>query len=745
MSRVIRPLNMQWQFTPSFELSYIQKDYNLEHFETVSLPHANQEIPYNYFDEKIYQFVSCYRKYFLIDKRHKDQWVYIDFEGVMTYAQVYINGIYLGEHKGGYTPFSFDLTPYLSFTSENILVVMVDSTEREDIPPFGFVVDFLTYGGIYREVNLRIVDPLHIKHVFSRTKNVLCDEKEVEATIIIQNNSASKVSLTTSAMLITLEGKILSQLQKEIIVENSEQEIVLILSNLAHIKLWDIENPNLYMLKISLEKEGIIDTYETKIGFRTAEFLPNGFFLNGKPLKIRGLNRHQAFPYVGYAMPKRVQEKDAQLLKYELCLNTVRTSHYPQSKHFLNKCDEIGLLVFEEIPGWQHIGDEAWKKISCENVREMIVRDFNHPSIIIWGVRINESPDDHDFFFQTNKIAHELDDTRPTGGVRCIINSELLEDVYTMNDFTLGDPDIYGVLRSPLSVTGLDHNVPYLITEFNGHMYPTKRFDQEERLNEHALRHLEVHNAVSLNPHITGAIGWCAFDYNTHFDFGSGDRICYHGVMDMFRIPKYAAAFYKSQVSPIKEVVMQAVTRYARGERAIGGIAPLTIFTNCECVKLFTEDKTIGTYFPAKERYPGIAYPPVIIDKLESQWGMSFGDLTLVGFVNNNEMVRETYIKNPLPTVLSMKADDLILSHGEIDSTRFVIKLLDQENHELPYTDEIINISIDGPAVIIGPSTFSLIGGCRGVWIKTTGDIGSITINASCSTLKAKPLIIQVQ
>ena len=147
-------------------------------------------------------------------------------------------------------------------------------------------------------------------------------------------------------------------------------------------------------------------------------------------------------------MPKSAQMKDADILKYDLSLNIARTSHYPQSKHFLNRCDEIGLLVFEEIPGWQHIGGQEFKENTLKNVEAMIKRDFNHPSIIIWGVRINESLDDHDLYVKTNELARKLDPTRPTGGVRYLHNSEFLEDVYTFNDFihsgenqALSDPD----------------------------------------------------------------------------------------------------------------------------------------------------------------------------------------------------------------------------------------------------------------------------------------------------------------
>lgn len=131
-----------------------------------------------------------------------------------------------------------------------------------------------------------------------------------------------------------------------------------------------------------------MDQVTVRFGFREAEFQPDGFYLNGRKIKLLGLNRHQSYPYVGYAMPKRAQRRDADVLKEELGLNMVRTSHYPQSRHFLDRCDEIGLLVFEEIPGWQHIGGEAWKEQAVRDVEDMIVRDRNHPSIVIWGYEL---------------------------------------------------------------------------------------------------------------------------------------------------------------------------------------------------------------------------------------------------------------------------------------------------------------------------------------------------------------------
>lgn len=179
--------------------------------------------------------------------------------------------------------------------------------------------------------------------------------------------------------------------------------------------------------------------------------------------------------------------------------------------------------------------------------------------------------DSHDFYTRTNDLARQLDPTRSTGGVRYITDSEMLEDVYTMNDFVLGEFELPGSnrprmgLRSQTEVTGLKRNVPYIVTEYNGHMFPTKAGDPEMRQAEHVIRHLEVLNAAAGDPQIAGCIGWCMFDYNTHKDFGAGDRICHHGVMSIFREPKFAAFAYASQKDPGTGIVMQPATVWARG------------------------------------------------------------------------------------------------------------------------------------------------------------------------------------
>lgn len=707
--------------------------------DTVRLPHSAVELPFSYFDETVYQRAFTYEKRFLADPAWEGREVSVVFDGAMANARVSLNGTEIAAHKDGYTPFEARLTGRLK-PGENVLRVVIDGSENPEIPPFGGQIDYLTYAGIYREAWLRVTAPVFIGNAKIETPDALSKTKSVRARIDIANPKAHALAGTLVATLSDSAGKTIASTDAAIAGESIE----LWLKDLTGIALWDIDDPVLYRLSVTIDTAHGQDEAEFRFGFRTAAFTTDGFSLNGRSLKLRGLNRHQSFPYIGYALGKSAQERDAEILKRELKLNMVRTSHYPQSRYFLDRCDELGLLVFEEIPGWQHIGGESWKDESVENVRRMITRDWNHPSIVIWGVRINESQDDHDFYVRTNALAHELDPTRPTGGVRYITDSELLEDVYTMNDFILGNEEWGGnrprtPLRPQQEVTGLDRVVPYLITEYGGHMYPTKSWDQEQRQAEHVLRHLEVMNAAYGDPQIAGCIGWCAFDYNTHKDFGSGDRICHHGVMDMFREPKFAAYAYISQCEPSDEVVLKPVTFWARGERNIGGVLPLIILTNCDEVELAYGKNPPKRFRPDRHAFPHLPHAPVVITRADlteeelGLWGMSWEDATITGFIDGQAVKVVSFIADPVASELEVLADRTEIG-AEGDSVRVMVRALDQSGKKLPFFPEPVSIEVSGAAALIGPSLVPLRAGSTGFWLRSTGK-GAITVTVTSDRL----------
>lgn len=732
MQRIIENLNVDWLYIPSDFKAAAKKTCPEEKFQTVSLPHTNIELPYHDFSEREHCFISWYRKHFNVPKSAKGRRVFIDFAGVMIATTVFVNGQQVGpEHKGGYTPFSFDITDFIQFGKPNVLSVRVDSTERQDIPPFGSVVDYLTFGGIYRDVDLRIVDPVHLVNIFARPGDCWAERKRLDVTATITNAGSSSHTVIATAALRDLSGKLIAASKTTVEVEAGRETATHFeMIDLTGIQPWDIESPNLYQVSVTLE-DG--DAISARIGFRSLGFSEDGnFYLNGKPMKLRGLNRHQTFPYIGQAGPARLQRKDADILKYDLACTIVRTSHYPQSTYFLDRCDEIGLLVLEEIPGWQHIGDEAWKEVSLRDVRVMIERDRNRPSICLWGVRINESRDDHDFYTRTNALAKQLDPTRQTGGIRCIPNSELLEDVYTHNDF---DYD----LRRPMASR-------YLNTEFCGHMYPTKTFDQEERVKQHALHHAHIHNQIN-NPQFgsAGGIGWCAFDYNTHAIFGSGDRICYHGVMDMFRQPKFAAYFYASQVEPAKKVVMEVAAYWKMGDKSGGGAEPVVIFGNVDEVELVVGEESRGRYKPDRAKYPHLPRPPFICTGIGGTWGEQWRSLTVHGYINGERVVTKKISNDGIPQRLEMTADDSTLQADGADMTRISLRWTDEFGNMLPFAMEPVALTLTGPGVLVGDNPFPMPGGRGAVYVRAGRRAGTITVTAETARLGKKKVTIRTK
>lgn len=755
-NNITEKFNQDWHFLAG-DFNQLNAD-QLKQAEAIELPHNAVDLPYNYFDETCYQRTFTYQKSFAWRKEFDHKQVWILFDGAMANSQVYLNGKKIGSHADGYTPFEFNLTSHLTH-GENILTVVIDGSENPNIPPFGGQIDYLTYAGIYRHVWLKTRDNVRIANVRSFAENVLVEDAghkrfSGQPDLVIRtfletaDHHPSQVELT--ANLTDSKGTVLASYEHSVAVKSgaTHTEVDFKFEKLQNIKLWEPDAPELYHLNVAIKGNQISDSFTTRVGFRHAEFTEKGFFLNGKSLKIRGINRHQAYPYVGYAMGDHAQRADADLIKYDWKFNLVRTSHYPQAKSFLERCDEIGLLVFEEIPGWQHIGDESWQAISIDNVKRMVERDWNHPSIILWGVRINESQDNDPFYTKTNKMAHDLDPSRQTGGVRYITNSSLLEDVYTMNDFVLNGGEL--ALRDQQVVTGLPKKVPYMVTEFNGHMFPTKRYDAELHQVEHVTRHLRVMNAYYADESIAGGIGWCFFDYNTHKDFGAGDRICYHGITDMFRIPKFAAYAYKSQCEPSEEVVLQPVTVWARGERPECLVLPTMILTNCDRIEFQVGEHTTKTIYPSKNRYPHLPHAPMFVDDsiISAQefglWGMQWSGVTLRGYVGDKCVKTVEMPANAIATKLKLHTDYQTLPANQKAQTRITIEALDQCDNPLWFIDDFVTVHVDGDAKVIGPNQLILKGGAVGFWLEAGKTAGKVNVRISSNRFADASLSLDV-
>lgn len=768
--------NHGWDFVKEYTPAMHEEAWSIDSLEQVVLPHTVQEVPYNYFDESLYQMICGYRKCFMPEESWRGKRVLLTIEAAGHSAKVYLNGKLLAEHRNGYTAFQIELSKDLLFGQNNVLVVEVNSKEDQNIPPFGHVIDYMTFGGLYREVYLEIKEEAYIEDVFARTKGIVEQQPVLDCDVTVRVGDKAYTN--------RVEGYMICQS----LLDAKGNEIVsfkagALKHSVSGIELWDMENPVLYIVRTQLYKDTVLlDTREDRIGFREVEFKADGFYLNGKKRKLRGLNRHQSYPYVGYAMPKSMQEFDADILKNELGVNATRTSHYSQSQYFIDRCDELGLLVFTEIPGWQHIGDEEWKKQAIANTEEMVMQYRNHPSIILWGVRINESQDDDAFYLQTNEMAHRLDDTRQTSGVRYIQKSSLLEDIYAYNDFSHEGFNAGCLKRQKVTP---DMKKGYLISEYNGHMYPTKSFDCEDHRVEHMLRHARVMNAYYGEEDIAGGFGWCMFDYNTHKDFGSGDRICYHGVTDMFRNPKLAAALYQSQSEQVD--VLEVSSSMDIGEHPGCLMKDIYAITNADSVRLYKNDVFIKEFTKENSSFKNLPHGPILIDDF-------IGDLMVEGegfSKAKSEDVKSILMSackhgvNNLPFSTMLKAAKCVLfrgmkmqeavdlyskyignwggtatvyryeaikdgkvvktvekkpmTKGELEVKCSHTELIDEQTYDvaavrirafsedgnlLNYSHAPITLRTEGDIALIGPSVVSLIGGMTGTYVKSIGKCG---------------------
>ena len=747
-------INFDWKYVSGFKKEYLSQ--MPEESLSVDIPHSPVVHPENYFSEEDYQGIYTYEKHF--DKPTTDDTRFeLVFEGIMLKAHIYLNGKDLGSHISGFFRIQIDITEAIK-EKNNRLVVVVDSREDGNIPPFGKVVDYLTFSGIYRPVYL-----LSHKETYFRRLDILKSDQK--------GNLLLRPDVSTDKNNYRIRYRIYDN-NNTLILETGKEEI-----QIKNPNLWDLNSPYLYRLVASLIQDGKeVDREERSIGFRDYEFRKDGFYLNGKKKKLIGLNRHQTYPELGCAMPKAGQIDDANILKYQCGCNIVRTSHYPQSEDFLNECDRIGLLVQTEVPGWQYVSkdNQTWRENFLIFIKKMVEKEMNHPCILSYGIRVDESIDDDKLYSKAIQICKSIDPNRATTGVRNFKTSSFLEDYYSYNDFSCSN--LRHGLDKPSSIKAAKGK-PILISENMGHMYPTKQYDEPERRLEHALRHLRVLNDAYKYDYM-GEIGWCAFDYNTHKDFGSNDHICYHGIMDIYRNPK--AAFYSYQSQNSKNIMMEVINPYQAGDYDECRILPLYVLTNVEAVRLYKNDRLISTFYPDKKDYPDLPHPPIVIDdfigetfdegfsrkesrllvktlnyvgrvgvanmrigkvihsfliamshgknmddftqwysKYVTCWGSKSSILKIVGLIDGKEVIQKEIGPSTKFHYKVTQTKKELKNEETYDVSRISVFYLDEYENQCHYAFKSLKIDTDGPIQIMGRNEVILKGGDASFYIRS--------------------------
>lgn len=612
-SRISYQINENWSFSFDESKDKIQK---------VSLPHTwnNKDA----FDDEVgyRRGISWYRRELKLDSNLKNKRLFLYFEGVNQTAEVFLNDKLLGKHIGGYTAFVFDVTEYIDFNKPNQLLVKVDNTLLKDIPPLD--ADFNMYGGIYRNVWLIATDEIHFKvtdfaslAVRIETPQVSEGSANVKISGIVVNSSAKPKQLEVVSTIFDKQNRKVSAVNSTITVNPKGETNFEQTSNpIYKPKLWSPDNPNLYTVK-SVVKDGakVLDEITQPLGFRWFKFdAEQGFFLNGKPLKLHGTNKHQDYIGLGNAVPENLQVRDLEIIK-ENGFNFLRLAHYPQSKAVLDAADRLGIMIWEEIPVVNLITiSEAFNQNAKTMLMEMILQHRNHPSIIIWGY-MNEvflrSPKTEADVRETVKLAKELEkicETEDSSRVTAIAfdggNTERyytsgLAEVTDVVGWNLYQGWYSGVFQDFGKFLDAQHqrlpNRPLIVSEYgaNGdrrvHSLAPKRFDSS--IEWQRMYHESYLPEINARPFIAGSAIWNQFDFGAEYRGETIPHINQKGMFTYYRQPKDISFYYKANFSKNPVLHIAAHDWLKRGGNSQQTIE---VYSNLKKIELFQNGVSLG-------------------------------------------------------------------------------------------------------------------------------------------------------
>jgi beta-galactosidase len=394
-------------------------------------------------------------------------------------------------------------------------------------------------------------------------------------------------------------------------------------------------------------------------------------------------------------------------------------------------------MVWEETPGWGFVGDSAWQQLCVQNVHDMIIRDRNRPSVIIWGTRVNEAPavvGTVPLWAETRKLSYQLDGSRPSSGTMTDHSTiNWAEDVYAMDDYSHSGYNAF--LLPPIP------NVPYLVTEAVGALDPpffyqrtVSQWDQQHQ----AFLHAQVHSLAALNNGYAGLIAWCSVDYDS-LSGNIRENLKWPGVVDTFRVPKPGAAMYRAQVSPTWQPVIEPSFYWD-----FGPTSPVTtlgteamIWSNCDTVEAYVGGTHYATLTPQTGSFPGLAHPPMYLDVTQVD-ANALPDLRLDGYVGSNMVLSRSFAGDPTGDHLAVAADDVQINADGSDATRVTFRAVDRYGAPRPYVAGNVQISVTGPAVLVGDSSFDFagFGGVGGVWLRSlAGRQGTVEVTVTHPTL----------
>ena len=737
--REVFSMNPAWRFHKGAVQGAETRAFDDSNWAVVSLPHGIEYLPLEASGCMNYQGEVWYRKHFLPDSRLQGKKLFLHFEAIMGKSRVYLNGKLLCEHFGGYLPVVVDVTDVIDWTHENVIAVCSDNSNDQLFPPGKpqEMLDYTYFGGIYRDCWLVAHDFVHITDpnfedeiagggLFVSYDNVSSLSAQVSLRLHIRNERKEAFAGTVEYELLQPDGKRAAFLRQRFAVSagnavNVDKSVIL-----KKPLLWSPENPQLYNLYVRVRdrKGRVIDGYRRRLGVRSIEFRgKDGFWLNGEPYEgpLIGANRHQDFAVLGNAVSNSLHWRDAKKLR-DAGLKVIRNAHCPQDPAFMDACDELGLLMIDNTPGWQVWNQEpVFAQRVYSDIRNMVRRDRNHPCIWMWEPILNETHYPEDFARRALEIVRE-EYPYPYCYAGCDATARGHEHFPVLFTHPANSRDgAYRAGDRDSLLCFFTREWGDNVDDWNSHNSPSRvarNWGEQAMLVQ--ARHYgspsysyTSYDALCRTPrqHVGGCL-WHSFDHQR----GYHPDPFYGGIMDVFRQPKYSYYMFQSQRSPVPEdrPFQTGPMVYIAHEMTPFSPKDVTVYSNCEEVRLtYNKDGRVFTYTkPAKAEgmpSPIITFEGVydfMIDKEMSMYQGRQNDVFLLaeGIVGGEVVATHKVCPARRPAKIMLWVDDekTLLHADGSDAVVVVAAVCDRNGNIKRLNNQYIKFSIEGEGRILG-------------------------------------------
>jgi beta-galactosidase len=719
-----RNSKMGSEIEPEF-LQATQDNFSDSTWEPVSLPHTwnahdgSDEIA-GYF-----RGIGWYRKHFLLGEELRGKRIFLEFEGVNQVSEFWLNGTRLGEHKGGYTSFEWDVTrPAQLGPMGNVLTVKVNNLYDPDIAPT-IKTDLTFYGGIYRDAWLRVCEAFYLSELYWRTPSVRDSSADVDVYAVIGNPDRRTGNFKILHEVVDTDGSVVGTASSAVdgVAVNqgglTQQRI-----RVSNPRLWSPDSPNLYRIRASLlEGQHVWDSLEIPLGLRWFGFeADKGFFLNGKRLQLQGTTWHQSYPGMGDALPNSRHSADMSGIR-EMGCNFFRTSHYPHDPAVIEACDRLGILVLEEL----FVGEEVentpeYFEIQAQASKEMIERDRNNPSVILWGLsgEVDDAEQSVDVVRKILQKYRELDPSRLV-----TMHDPRAEEVKEVLDVV----GLYGTFERDDQDHRKYPSRKYLIEEYSAAEIGRGVYGigpGSEDLG--CASHEKFLSEVNQRPWIAGSVLWHQLDYDGEEYDSIVPHVLAFGMADSWRIPKDVYYFYQSQWSG-KQMVH--ICGHWTWPDEVGKKKSVKVYSNCPQVELRLNGQSLGT--KENEKHGGLAHPPRV-------WEMPYeaGTLEAVGRSGSQPVVDRRKTAGP-PAGIVLHSDVDHIASADRESLAYITAwVVDQEGTVVPNAYNTISFTWYGPGELLPQTwagfptglTWNAVAGMTVVVLRATDRVGRCRVTA---------------